>query len=162
MAKNKSLLIDKSFIDICNKISTTEDDISAICKSANTTYYKIYKQAEISSEHRDILEGSLVDRSLLFFESAKKIVDNIEAFWDATYVDRKGEHDVKKERGNAHHIAKVKIDFYMRACEIFAPMLFGDKTKELREVQKGIAELSLQLEGKINSSKDKTEQYEIV
>lgn len=146
--KVKEKEIDPTFSKACHLIGTTEADISIICKDAGTSYYKMYMQAEHNEEMRTMLESALVDRAMLFFEHSKKIVDSIEEFWETIVVNRAGEHQVKRERSNAAQTAKLKVDFYMRACEMFAPMIFGDKSKELREVQKGLEELKGVVEAK--------------
>ena len=133
----------------CDDIACSDDTIDSISSRYDLSYYYLHRLADKYELFRERLEDALTRRAVRLYDKCLEIVDNIEEFWDAPVLDVRGdERLLRKERVSAVNRAKLQIDHYERRCAMMCPMLFGDKSKEIKEIQKSILELKAKLEGK--------------
>lgn len=128
-------------IKASQRIADTDEAAENIAKNLGTTVQSLDYWAETSEELADIYYDANVTRACRYYTLAKECLENIEEFW----TDEKGSI---KERQQSVNIKKFKFEKWMYLAGQLSPEKFGDRAKDIREIQRDIDELKKRLDDK--------------
>jgi hypothetical protein len=128
-------------------------DLREVCKLAGMkavgkpcSYWSIRRWKDETEELGELFGSALLQRAEDYMRKAHAVIEHIEEFWDAPYIDLRGNHYImRKERLTAVNAAKLRVEHYRWSAAKMAPEVYGDYYHEIKKCEEAIKSMQKQI-----------------
>ncbi len=131
----EKLLTMQKFAELVSRTNKTIYDVAVLCGHYPSTFHS---WANADENLASIMQKSYLNRAYRYLKEAQEIFDELDCFW----VDNLGN---TKERHSAVNKAAHQVDNRYKWAGWLAPSLFGDNSKELKQIMKDMEEIKKRL-----------------